>query len=178
MLLVNTLKFKDSSYISFVSSYHLIFFSYIHLKSQCISIVSDTFSLLSFLFTFNKIWAYFLLLSINYILIVNYISLAKFENATRSYIHNYLAHENLLVIEERDLETDQVISYIKGSFLGKGGFARCYELVSHDKKEIQAVKIIQKNSLTKPRSRLKLESEIRIHQTLQHKNIVSFRRHF
>ena len=43
---------------------------------------------------------------------------------------------------------------------------------------MEAVKIIQKSSLIKPRSKQKLASEIRIHQSLQHRNIVEFRRHF
>lgn len=62
--------------------------------------------------------------------------------------------------------------------LGKGGFARCYELINDDTKEIEAVKIIQKSSLTKPRSKQKLMSEIKIHQSLENQNIVEFRRHF
>lgn len=36
------------------------------------------------------------------------------------------AHENLLIIEDRNLDDDSCKSYNKGSFLGKGGFARCY----------------------------------------------------
>lgn len=50
--------------------------------------------------------------------------------------------------------------------LGKGGFARCYELINDETKEIEAVKIIQKSSLTKPRSKQKLMSEIKIHHSL------------
>ena len=40
--------------------------------------------------------------------------------------------------------------------LGKGGFARCYELISEETKEVFAVKIIQKSSLIKQRSKLKV----------------------
>lgn len=68
--------------------------------------------------------------------------------------------------------------YAKGNFLGKGGFARCYELISEETKEVEAVKIIQKSSLVKKRSQEKLGSEIKIHQSLSHPNIVQFRRHF
>lgn len=62
--------------------------------------------------------------------------------------------------------------------LGKGGFARCYELINDETKEVEAVKIIQKSSLTKARSKQKLVSEIKIHQSFLNDNIVEFRRHF
>jgi len=41
-----------------------------------------------------------------------------------------LAHENLYIIKDDDFENNQTTTYIKGNFLGKGGFARCYELIS------------------------------------------------
>lgn len=44
------------------------------------------------------------------------------------------AHENLLLIEDRNFEEDYVKRYVKGNFLGKGGFARCYELISEETK--------------------------------------------
>ena len=37
--------------------------------------------------------------------------------------------------------------------LGKGGFAKCYELTSLETKKIQAAKIIPKASLNKSRSK-------------------------
>jgi polo-like kinase 1 len=64
----------------------------------------------------------------------------------------------LLIIEDRNFEEDSFRRYIKGDFLGKGGFARCYELINEETKEVEAVKIIQKSSLTKPRSKQKLMS--------------------
>ncbi len=39
--------------------------------------------------------------------------------------------------------------YLKGKFLGKGGFARCYELTDMDSKQIYAGKIVSKTLLTK-----------------------------
>lgn len=42
----------------------------------------------------------------------------------------YLAHENLLLIENHNFDNNGSKRYIKGNFLGKGGFARCYELIS------------------------------------------------
>ena len=47
---------------------------------------------------------------------------------------------------------------MEGNFLGKGGFARCYELISENNQNVEAVKIIQKISLSKPRSKQKLAS--------------------
>lgn len=66
------------------------------------------------------------------------------------------------------------VHFKRGAFLGKGGFARVYEL--HDVKTgvCYAGKIISKKSLTKPRSRQKLVQEIRIHKALDHDNIVRF----
>jgi polo-like kinase 1 len=46
-----------------------------------------------------------------------------------------------------------VRKYIKGKFLGKGGFAKCYEFVSQDTKAISAAKVVQKASLTKSRAK-------------------------
>lgn len=62
------------------------------------------------------------------------------------------------MIEDRNFEDDSCKRYLKGGFLGKGGFARCYELINEDTKEVEAVKIIQKSSLVKPRSKQKLMS--------------------
>jgi len=89
------------------------------------------------------------------------------------------------VIEDKCLLTNRTTKYIKGNFLGKGGFARCYEFRKQDSKELFAVKIIQKCNLTKPRSKQKvprlnmqLISEIKIHEALRHANIVEFRHTF
>lgn len=41
------------------------------------------------------------------------------------------------------------MKYTKGAFLGKGGFARCYEVYPENNTEVLAVKIIQKSSLIK-----------------------------
>ena len=63
----------------------------------------------------------------------------------------------------------------KGDLLGKGGFARCYKFKNLQTLEILAAKIIQKKSLKKTRQKKKLISEIKIHKSLKHKNIVSFK---
>lgn len=58
--------------------------------------------------------------------------------------------------------------------LGKGGFAKCYEITNIDNKRTYAAKIIPKNTLTKNRSRQKLISEIKIHKSLKHLHVVDF----
>ena len=68
--------------------------------------------------------------------------------------------------------------YMKGKFLGKGGFAKCYEFVNQETKQIQASKVIQKASLTKSRAKQKLMSEIKIHRSVHHQYIVKFEHFF
>ena len=46
--------------------------------------------------------------------------------------------------------------YEKGKFLGKGGFAKCYELICQETKRVYAAKIILKKSLTKTRQKNKV----------------------
>jgi len=82
-----------------------------------------------------------------------------------------------IIIEEKIKKISgdtQIKQYQQGKLLGKGGFAKCYELTNLETQKLLAVKIIQKDSLTKPRSRLKLVSEIKIHKALSNENIVKF----
>ena len=90
-----------------------------------------------------------------------------------------LPNENL--IEEHILSADgtsQVRKYSKRKFLGKGGFARVYEFMVLDTRRLIASKIISKDQLTKVRRRQKLMSEIKIHKSLSHTNIVKFEHFF
>lgn len=64
--------------------------------------------------------------------------------------------------------------YQKGCLLGKGGFAKCYKVTDLDTKLEWACKIIQKSSLTKQRHKQKLQSEIKIHRSIDHKYVVRF----
>jgi polo-like kinase 1 len=64
--------------------------------------------------------------------------------------------------------------YARGKFLGKGGFAKCYECTNLETKKVTAAKIIPKATLQKSRQRAKLLSEIKIHRALQHPNVVQF----
>lgn len=81
------------------------------------------------------------------------------------------------IIEEKIMDQQgetQIRKYIKGRFLGKGGFARCYEFTNVETREVFAAKIIPKSTLTKNRHRQKMISEIKIHRSLSDKNIVRF----
>ncbi|EGR31190.1 protein kinase domain protein, partial [Ichthyophthirius multifiliis] len=64
--------------------------------------------------------------------------------------------------------------YEKGQLLGKGGFAKCFQILNLETKKIMAAKIIPKNTLVKNRARQKLISEIKIHKSLHHIHIVKF----
>uniref|UniRef100_A0AC35TR05 Serine/threonine-protein kinase PLK n=1 Tax=Rhabditophanes sp. KR3021 TaxID=114890 RepID=A0AC35TR05_9BILA len=63
-------------------------------------------------------------------------------------------------------------TYQRGKFLGKGGFARCYELISPDTKETLAGKVVAKTLLTKRHQKDKMAQEIDIHRQLSHHNVV------
>jgi polo-like kinase 1 len=72
----------------------------------------------------------------------------------------------------------EIRNWVKGRFLGKGGFAKCYEFTNDSSKKVYASKVILKSSLTKKRAKQKLISEIKIHKSLNHKHIVGFEHYF
>ncbi|CAK9300098.1 unnamed protein product [Gordionus sp. m RMFG-2023] len=63
--------------------------------------------------------------------------------------------------------------YQLGKFLGRGGFAKCYEIID-DENNIFACKIVPKQLLTKKHQKEKMVQEIAIHKSLRHKHIVEF----
>lgn len=67
--------------------------------------------------------------------------------------------------------------YLRGRFLGKGGFAKCYELTDMETKEIFAGKIISKTMLTKPHQKEKMSMEIAIHRSVGQKRAVHSETH-
>ncbi|XP_063074996.1 serine/threonine-protein kinase PLK3 isoform X1 [Engraulis encrasicolus] len=69
-------------------------------------------------------------------------------------------------------------SYQKGKILGKGGFARCYEMTDVATEKTYAVKVIPQSRVIKPHQRGKVMNEIELHRTLQHKHVVKFSHHF
>ena len=81
-------------------------------------------------------------------------------------------------IVERDSSGAVKRQFIEGKLLGKGGFAKCYQVTDCATNEELAVKMIDKASLTKPKTKQKLLSEIKIHSTMRHPNVVHYRHCF
>lgn len=85
------------------------------------------------------------------------------------------------IVEEKVVKVNGEVAirrYNKGRFLGKGGFARCYEFTNLESRKLSAAKIVCKESLKKSRAKQKLMSEIKIHRALHHPNIVGFEHFF
>jgi polo-like kinase 1 len=69
---------------------------------------------------------------------------------------NELDNMAQVIVEEKVVKFNGDIcikKYLKGKFLGKGGFAKCYEFSNLETKRITAAKIIQKSTLTKSRAK-------------------------
>ncbi|CAL1600868.1 unnamed protein product [Knipowitschia caucasica] len=64
--------------------------------------------------------------------------------------------------------------YSRGRFLGKGGFAKCFEITDLESKQVFAGKIVPKALILKQHQREKMSSEISIHKSLDHANVVGF----
>jgi polo-like kinase 1 len=63
------------------------------------------------------------------------------------------------IIEEKITKTNGEVvikKYSKGKALGRGGFAKCYEVTSLETKRISAAKIIAKSSLNRSRAKQKV----------------------
>jgi len=68
--------------------------------------------------------------------------------------------------------------YERGRFLGKGGFAKCYELKDMATGEITAGKIVPKSLLTKSHQKEKMSQEIRLHKAVAHDHLVKLYSYF
>uniref|UniRef100_A0A3Q3MNH0 Serine/threonine-protein kinase PLK n=1 Tax=Labrus bergylta TaxID=56723 RepID=A0A3Q3MNH0_9LABR len=68
--------------------------------------------------------------------------------------------------------------YCRGKVLGKGGFAKCYEMTDLSTSKVYAAKIIPHSRVSKPHQREKIDREIELHKVLHHKHIVHFYHHF
>ena len=101
----------------------------------------------------------------------------KVENVYSNKPQDFIV-ETPLEIEEHDPTTGTLIKYERGKFLGKGGFAKCYELKRVDNEKIFAAKIFDKQGLSNGRSKKKLINEIKIHKKLNNANIVGFEKFF
>ncbi|KAG9463724.1 hypothetical protein GDO78_021213 [Eleutherodactylus coqui] len=69
-------------------------------------------------------------------------------------------------------------SYSRGRTLGKGGFARCYEMTEASTGTTYAVKVVPHSRVAKPHQREKIVNEIALHRQLQHQHVVRFSHHF
>ncbi|OCT82673.1 serine/threonine-protein kinase PLK3 [Xenopus laevis] len=69
-------------------------------------------------------------------------------------------------------------AYTKGRLMGKGGFARCYEMTEVSTNKTYAVKVIPHSRVAKPHQREKIVNEIDLHRELHHKHVVKFSHHF
>ena len=88
---------------------------------------------------------------------------------------------NSAIVEEKIIKVTgdvQIRKYYKGRLLGKGGFAKCYEFTCSENKKIFAAKVVAKSGLVKSRAKQKLISEIKIHKSLHHPQIVAFEHYF
>eukprot|EP00928_Gymnodinium_smaydae_P082135 TRINITY_DN6553_c2_g5_i1.p1 TRINITY_DN6553_c2_g5~~TRINITY_DN6553_c2_g5_i1.p1 ORF type:complete len:942 (-),score=160.65 TRINITY_DN6553_c2_g5_i1:204-2996(-) len=84
------------------------------------------------------------------------------------------------VVEDRSSRRRQGLpsKYSRGRFLGKGGFAKCYEVLDTHTGESFAAKIVSKASVSRPRAHAKLRSEIAIHRSLDNCKVVKFYDYF
>lgn len=64
--------------------------------------------------------------------------------------------------------------YKRKRFFGKGGFARCYEIIDVQTQNVFAGKIVSKKLMIKHNQKEKMSQEISIHKSLNHTNIVKF----
>ncbi|XP_032622085.1 serine/threonine-protein kinase PLK1 [Chelonoidis abingdonii] len=67
---------------------------------------------------------------------------------------------------------------MRGRFLGKGGFAKCYEITELESQAVFAGKIVPKSLLAKPHQKEKMSMEISIHRSLAHRHVVGFQGFF
>lgn len=81
-------------------------------------------------------------------------------------------------IPERLYDASTRTTYKRMRFFGKGGFAKCYEIVDVATSEVYAGKIVSKKLMMKNNQKEKMTQEITIHRSLNHKNVVKFHSFF
>jgi polo-like kinase 1 len=87
---------------------------------------------------------------------------------------NAIIIEKLAFKSKSNNNQEKIRKYIKGRLLGKGGFAKCYELICQDNNKVFAAKMLPQSNITTDRQRQKLMTEIKIHKSLHHQKIVAF----
>ncbi|XP_059619622.1 serine/threonine-protein kinase polo [Phlebotomus argentipes] len=70
------------------------------------------------------------------------------------------------------------IKYQRARYFGKGGFAKCYEIIDVSNHKAYAGKVVPKKLMVKESQKEKMTQEIAIHRSLNHKNIVQFHSFF
>lgn len=89
-----------------------------------------------------------------------------------------MKHPPFLPIGSLIYNRDTEESFELTGMLGQGGFAQCFSVKKIPTQEEFAVKIIKKTELARPKNKQKLLSEIKIHLSVQHKNIVKLYTYF
>ncbi|KAL2086438.1 hypothetical protein ACEWY4_017497 [Coilia grayii] len=74
-----------------------------------------------------------------------------------------------ILVDQRTMK-----KYTRGRFLGKGGFAKCFEITDVATKEVFAGKVVPKALLLKPHQKEKMSTEIAIHKSLDNPHVVGF----
>ncbi|XP_028403700.1 serine/threonine-protein kinase PLK1-like [Dendronephthya gigantea] len=72
------------------------------------------------------------------------------------------------------IDPDTQRRYFRGRLLGKGGFARCYEVTDMKTNQAYACKVVSKARIAKPHQRKKIVNEIEIHRSLNYSYVVGF----
>lgn len=99
--------------------------------------------------------------------------------ATTSSTRRSTSNNAPTVIYEKSKEGDAIIrKYSVGKLLGKGGFAKVYLVTDMVSGNVYAAKVIDRNSLKKEKTKQKLMTEIKIHKSVNHKNVVKFEHFF
>ncbi|XP_037909175.1 serine/threonine-protein kinase polo isoform X2 [Hermetia illucens] len=81
-------------------------------------------------------------------------------------------------IPDRLYDASTKTNYKRLRFFGKGGFAKCYEIVDVVTNNVYAGKIVSKKLMIKHNQKEKMTQEITIHKSLDHPNIVKFHSFF
>ncbi|BFY99869.1 hypothetical protein BsWGS_02909 [Bradybaena similaris] len=94
------------------------------------------------------------------------------EHSTDLQLQQQFDHSHIIY----DSSTDT--TYLRGRLLGKGGFARCYEILNLNTNKVCAGKIISKTRISKPHQKQKILREVQLQKNLKHKHVVEFINYF
>lgn len=100
-------------------------------------------------------------------------AVSKPEVAHHHHHHRHQKLSSLCKTPPSVVRTRNGRGYHRGLFLGEGGFARCFQMKDETGK-IFAAKTVAKVSIKNEKTKTKLLSEIKIHKSLNHPNIVKF----